>query len=126
MPSGGVKGMARWEQGAQERLKKAALELFLERGFDQTTVPQITARAGLTTRTFFRHFADKREVLFAGEEVIPALVADLIAQAPAELAPLAVIRRGLATVATTIFEGRRDYLRQRRIVIDSDDGLRER
>jgi AcrR family transcriptional regulator len=60
------RGMGRWEPNARGRLERAALELYLERGFDQTTVAQIAARAGLTERTFFRHFADKREVLFAG------------------------------------------------------------
>ena len=57
--------MGRWEPDARDRLERAALELFVEHGFDPVTVPEITARAGLTTRTFFRHFADKREVLFA-------------------------------------------------------------
>lgn len=118
--------MGRWESGARDRLERAALELFLERGFDQTTVPQITARAGLTTRTFFRHFADKREVLFAGEDAIPALVADLITQAPASMEPMEVITRGFQTIAPTRFQNRLDYLRKRRKVIDSNEGLRER
>jgi len=61
------------------------MELFTEQGFAETTVPQITARAGLTTRTFFRHFTDKREVLFAGEEELPVLVARLAAEAPSAL-----------------------------------------
>ena len=59
--------MSRWQPDTRERLEKAALELFAEQGFAATTVPQITARAGLTTRTFFRHFADKRDVLFLRE-----------------------------------------------------------
>src|SRR5207237_628528 len=58
--------MGRWEPGAAGRLRAAAMELYVERGFDQTTVADIAERAGLTARTFFRHFADKREVLFAG------------------------------------------------------------
>ena len=118
--------MSRWEPNARERLERAALELFLERGFAETTVPQITARAGLTTRTFFRHFADKREVLFAGEEELPALVARLMADAPASLGPMMVIVQGLETVAATRFEGRREYVRTRRSIIRSDEGLRER
>ena len=118
--------MSRWEPGARDRLERAALDLFLERGFDQTTVPQITARAGLTTRTFFRHFADKREVLFAGEDVVPALVAELIAHAPASMGPMEVIRWGFQTIATTLFQDRIDFLRKRRAVIDSNEGLRER
>ena len=118
--------MSRWEPNARERLERAALELFVERGFAETTVPQITARAGLTTRTFFRHFADKREVLFAGEEELPALVARLMADAPASLGPMMVIVQGLETVAATRFEGRREYVRTRRSIIRSDEGLRER
>ena len=118
--------MSRWRPNARERLESAALELFVEQGFAETTVPQITARAGLTTRTFFRHFADKREVLFTVEEEFPALVARLMADAPASLGPMMVIARGLETVAATRFEGLHEYLRTRRSVIQSDEGLRER
>ena len=60
------RGMTRWEPNARGRLERAALELYGERGFEQTTVAEIAERAGLTERTFFRHFADKREVLFCG------------------------------------------------------------
>lgn len=118
--------MSRWKPNARERLERAALELFVEQGFAGTTVPQITARAGLTTRTFFRYFADKREVLFASEEEFPALVARVMAQAPASLSPMMVIVQGFETVAVTLFEGRREELRTRRAVIQSDEGLRER
>ncbi len=118
--------MSRWEPNARERLEHAALELFVEVGFAEATVPQITARAGLTTRTFFRHFADKREVLFAAEGELPALVARLVSEAPLALTPLALIERGLQTVAVTRFEGNLDYLRTRRAVIQADEGLRER
>nr|MBF6594221.1 TetR family transcriptional regulator [Thermaceae bacterium] len=103
-----------------------ALELFLEQGFAQTTVPQIAARAGLTTRTFFRHFADKREVLFAYEEDLPALVEKLMADIPATRSPMAVVASGLSTLAMTVFEGQIGYLRTRRAVINADEGLRER
>jgi len=118
--------MGRWQPNARGRLERAAVELFAEQGFAATTVPQITARAGLTTRTFFRHFADKREVLFAGDEELPALVARLVADAPAALGPMLVIAHGLETIAATTFEGRLEYLRLRRAVIQADDGLRER
>ncbi len=118
--------MSRWQPNARDRLERAAFELFVEQGFAETTVPQITARAGLTTRTFFRHFADKREVLFAGEEELPALVARLMADAPASLGPMMVIFQGLETFAATRFEGRREYLRTRRAVVQADEGLRER
>lgn len=118
--------MSRWQPNARDRLERAALELFIELGFAETTVPQITARAGLTTRTFFRHFADKREVLFLWEEELPALVARLMAEAPASLGPMKVIGQGLETVAATRFEGQLGYLRTRRAVIQADEGLRER
>ena len=118
--------MSRWEPGAGERLERAALELFTELGFAETTVPQITARAGLTTRTFFRHFNDKREVLFAVERGLPALVATLMAQAPPHLGPVELTAWGLGEVATTRFVGQHDYLKLRRAVIRSDDGLQER
>lgn len=118
--------VARWEPNARERLERAALELFVEVGFAEATVPQITARAGLTTRTFFRHFADKREVLFAVEAELPALVARLMAEAPTSLPPMMLIERGLHAVAVTRFEKNLDYLRTRRAVIRADTGLQER
>jgi AcrR family transcriptional regulator len=118
--------MSRWKPDARGRLARAAIELFTEQGFAATTVPQIAARAGLTTRTFFRHFADKREVLFAGDEELPALVARLVADAPAALGPLPVIAYGLEAVAATWPAGQRAYLRARRAVIRADAGLRER
>jgi AcrR family transcriptional regulator len=118
--------MSRWEPNARDRLERAAVELFIDQGFAETTVPQITARAGLTTRTFFRHFADKRAVLFAGDEELPALVAQLVAEAPASLSPMMLIAYALETVAATRFEGQRAYLRTRRAVIQGDEGLRER
>ena len=118
--------MSRWDPDARERLERAALDLFVEQGFANTTVPQITARAGLTTRTFFRHFADKREVLFAYEEDLPARIATLMAGAPAPQGPLELIAHGLKTIAGTQFEGRLAYLRTHRSVVQSDEGLRER
>jgi len=102
------------------------MELFHEQGFADTTVPQITARAGLTTRTFFRHFTDKREVLFAFESQLPAIVAEVLRDAPSELSPLEVIGVALERVATERLDGARDYLTAQRAVIQSDDGLRER
>jgi AcrR family transcriptional regulator len=117
--------VGRWPPDARERLERAAIELFAQQGFAATTVPQITARAGLTTRTFFRHFADKREVLFGGDE-IPAFASRLMAEAPPSLDPVTLIVGGLKTVAETRFEGRREEIRERRDIIRSDQGLRER
>jgi len=98
--------MSRWRPGAQQRLAAAALELFTEQGFANTTVPQITARAGLTTRTFFRHFADKREVLFEAGGDMPALIRAQMAAAPPGLDPMTLIEAGLREVAST---GSKDY-----------------
>jgi AcrR family transcriptional regulator len=121
-----VDPVSRWRPDARERLERAALELFAEQGFAATTVPQITARAGLTTRTFFRHYADKREVLFAGENELPMMARRMVVEAPAEVEPLALIVGALQTVVETRFEGRRADLRQRREIVRSDPGLGER
>src|ERR1700759_2830499 len=74
--------MGRWEPDARGRLAKAAMALYAEQGFEQTTVAEIAARAGLTERTFFRHFADKREVLFYGMEMIRDLLGRAVASGP--------------------------------------------
>ncbi|OLF16987.1 TetR/AcrR family transcriptional regulator [Actinophytocola xanthii] len=118
--------MGRWRPDARERLQQAAFELFAEQGFAATTVPEITTRAGLTTRTFFRHFADKREVFFADEVEMPKVVATLMAEAPASATPMALILEGMRPLVETRFEGRKEVLRQRRELLRSDDGLRER
>src|ERR1700744_3611774 len=117
--------MSRWQPGAQQRLKRAALELFAEQGFAATTVPEITARAGLTTRTVFRHFADKREVLFGGDE-IPTLAEGLMAGAPPSLAPVTGVVEALQNVAEPGFEPQREEIRAQQAIIRSDEGLRER
>ena len=79
--------MGRWEPDSRGRLQEAALALFSEHGFDQTTAAEIAARAGLTERTFFRHFADKREVLFGGSEVLQERIVSDVAAAPASMGP---------------------------------------
>jgi AcrR family transcriptional regulator len=117
--------VTRWAPDARGRLQRAAVELFGEQGFAATTVPQIAARAGLTTRTFFRHFADKREVLFSGDE-IPEYGAELMRSAPADLDPLSLIAQQLRIVAESTFEGSRAEVRQVRAIIESDEALRER
>jgi AcrR family transcriptional regulator len=87
--------MARWEPGAPQRLVVAAVDLFTEQGYDATTVAQIVERAGVTKSTFFRHFADKREVLVAGQEALSTLLAEGIAGAPVGAAPLEAVAAGL-------------------------------
>src|SRR5690242_17470897 len=92
--------MARWEPGARERLVVAAVELFSEQGYDETTVAQIAERAGVTKSTFFRHFPDKRELLVAGQETLSRLLAEGIAEAPAGATPLEAVAAGLDRAST--------------------------
>jgi AcrR family transcriptional regulator len=87
--------MARWEPGAKQRLVVAAVDLFIDQGYDATTVAQIAERAGVTKSTFFRHFADKRELLVAGQESLSRLLAERIAAAPADASPLEAVAAGL-------------------------------
>jgi AcrR family transcriptional regulator len=117
--------VGRWKPDARERLISAAVELFSEQGFAATTVPQITERAGLTTRTFFRHFADKREVLF-GHEDAPAQARAFLAQAPPGMSTAEFIAWGLGLMARERFDGHRDELRVIQALIDSDESLQER
>ncbi len=90
--------MPRWEPQARDRLRDAALELFLAHGFDNVTVAQITERAGLTRRTFSRYFADKRDVLFAGSEELPVALADAVGRADPALSPFEAMLSALAEV----------------------------
>ncbi len=115
--------MSRWEPDPRGRLMQAALELYAERGFDQTTVAEIAERAGLTERTFFRHFADKREVLFSGE--VDDLVLNALADAPPSATPMEAVA-GALEAAGGLLEERRDLVRQRQAVIAASPGLRER
>ncbi len=118
--------MGRWQPDGRGRLQEAALALYSERGFDQTTAAQIAARAGLTERTFFRHFADKREVLFGGSALLQERIVAGVAGAPPEDGPLDAVACGLATGAALLGEFRRDLSRQRQAVIAANPELRER
>jgi AcrR family transcriptional regulator len=117
--------MGRWEPDARGRLEQAALQLFGERGFDSTTVAEIAARAGLTERTFFRHFADKRDVLFGGAGALQELLVSAVADAPASAAPLEAVAAGLEGAAH-LLQQRRDFARQRQAVIVANAELQER
>src|SRR5215471_3367257 len=90
-----IGGMGRWEPNARGRLEQAALELYVERGFAQTTVAEIAERAGLTERTFFRHFADKREVLFAGADNLQEFLVSAVAGAPDSVPPIEAVAAAL-------------------------------
>src|ERR1700710_505998 len=99
--------MGRWQPDAQGRLQHAAMELFTEQGYDRTTVADIAGRAGLTERTFFRHFADKREVLFAGQDRFVALIVDSLTAAPTDLSPLDAVVTGLTATTEWFYDERR-------------------
>src|SRR6478736_5183412 len=103
-----IVGMGRWEPNARGRLEQAALELYVERGYEQTTVAEVAERAGLTERTFFRHYADKREVLFDGSGMLQELFAEAVAEAPESAAPIDAVAAGLDAVSTA-FTGRRGH-----------------
>jgi AcrR family transcriptional regulator len=118
--------MGRWEPNARGRLEQAALELYRERGFESTTVAEIAERAGLTERTFFRHYADKREVLFGGAGMLQEMLVGKVTEAPAGASALEAITGALVAVAAEIFEERREFARQRQAIIAANAELRER
>jgi AcrR family transcriptional regulator len=118
--------MARWQPGTRERLQVAALELFTTRGFEQTTATEIAAAAGVTERTFFRHFADKREVLFDGQDLLVEAFLAGVEKAPADAPPLELVTAALAGTAGFFTAERRPWSRTRQAVIDRNPGLQER
>lgn len=115
--------MPRWEPDARERLVVAALNLFAEQGYDETTVAQIAERAGLTKSTFHRHFPDKRDVLAAGQETLCRLLAEGITEAPAEAGPLDAIAEGLRRAAVAF---RPEIAAQVQTVVAANAELQER
>jgi AcrR family transcriptional regulator len=117
--------MPRNGEEVHRRLQQAALELFCERGYDQTTAVEIAALAEVTERTFFRHFADKREVLFGGADDLRAVLVEKILQAPDIVEPLQVVTRVLAEFNWESLESR-DFQRQRHALIAANPELLER
>ena len=117
--------MPRNGEPARRRLQQAAVELFCERGYDQTTTAEIAARAGVTERTFFRHFPDKREVLFDGQAILRAALTGAIAKAPATFQPLEVLYSVFRSVEQ-LLEDNRPFSLPRQQVIDSTPALQER
>jgi AcrR family transcriptional regulator len=118
--------MGRWQPDANKRLALAALDLFAERGYENTTVTEIAERAGLTKSTFFRHFPDKREVL-SGGDTMPRLLAEGIAAAPAQAGPLEAIAHAFDVAGQQVFVAvTRDFGVRRRAVIAASAELQER
>src|ERR1700731_1654675 len=116
--------MGRWQPDARARLQAAAMALYGERGYDQTTVAEIAERAGLTKRTFFRYFTDKREVLFWGSAVLQEEMVAAIEAAPAPTTALGLIGAALDAAAVR-FEEVREFARPRHRIIASSPELRE-
>ena len=116
--------MSRWQPGAGDRLIRAAMELFVEQGYDATTVADIAERAGVTARTFFRHFADKREVLFAGSSRFEAHVVGALDAAPGAAPPLQAVAAAFDAVGEVLVD--RTWAAHRHAVITSHAELRER
>jgi AcrR family transcriptional regulator len=117
--------MTRWKPDAAGRLIKAAITLFDQQGYDETTVAEIAESAGLTKRTFFRHFADKREVLFQGSEQLEHIWVDGVAAAPADAGALEAVMAGLEPV-TAMFTERHAFAQIRTRIIAANPELQER
>jgi AcrR family transcriptional regulator len=118
--------MARWQGGTFERLQGAALELFAKNGFDETTAAQIAEAAGVTERTFYRHFSDKREVLFAGSELLVEDFRKGIQDAPEGASAFEMVESALGAITIYFSDVRRPYSRQRQQIIQANPALEER
>ena len=117
--------VGRWEPDARGRLMAAAIELYADGGFEQTTVADLAARAGVSERTFFRHFTDKREVLFDGSATLQRMVLEAIAAAPPELPPVDVVA-GAFIAAAPLLESRGEFAPRRANAIATNPSLQER
>jgi AcrR family transcriptional regulator len=118
--------VGRWAPDARERLQDAALALFSENGYEATTVAQIAERANLNRATFFRHFADKREILFGGEDVLGALFADTIRQAPDDADVSECLASALKAADAVMTPEQRRRAAQRRKIAEASVEVRER
>ena len=119
-------GMGRWQPGARERLLVAAVDLFTEKGYDDTTVAEIAARAGVTRSTFFRHFPDKRELLAAGQDTLSRLLADGVAAAAPLATPLEAVAAGLERASNEIGPRNREIGPRLRAAVAANAELQER
>jgi AcrR family transcriptional regulator len=117
--------MPRWDPCAEDRLREAALELFLEHGYENVTVAEITERAGLTRRSFSRYFADKRDVLFAGSDQLPVVLAGAVRNADDALSSFEALLTALVDVADGL-AGSAPLAAKRRAVVRASPELQER
>ncbi|GIH20526.1 TetR/AcrR family transcriptional regulator [Rugosimonospora africana] len=117
--------MPRWDPRAEDRLREAALELFLKHGYENVTVAQITERAGLTRRSFSRYFTDKRDVLFTGSEQLPAALARSVRHADSTLSPFGALLTALMDISSVLAD-QAPLAAQRRAVVRASPELQER
>ena len=117
--------VSRWAPDARERLETAALDLFVENGYDETTVAQIADRAGLNRATFFRHFAEKREVLFGGEEVLAGLFGDAIRGTSPDATLTECLQAALAAAGAAMTPQQRAKAAQRVLVVAANSEVQE-
>src|ERR1700729_2137088 len=117
--------MSRWQPNARGRLEQAAYELFLDQGYERTTVADIAKRAGLTERTFFRHYADKREVLFGGSATLHDELLRALDEAPPTLPTIEAVRIAVEAIAA-FMHGRRALSRERQRIVVAHADLQER
>jgi AcrR family transcriptional regulator len=118
--------VSRWAPDARERLETAALDLFVENGYEETTVAQIADRAGLNRATFFRHFADKREVLFGGEDLLAGLLGDAIRGASPDAAVTECLRAAFVAAGAAMTPQQRARAAQRVLVVAANTEVQER
>jgi AcrR family transcriptional regulator len=118
--------VSRWAPDARERLETAALDLFVENGYEETTVAQIADRAHLNRATFFRHFADKREVLFGGEDLLAGLFGDAIRAASPEATPTECLRAAFTAAGAAMTPRQRAKAAQRVLVLAGNAEVQER
>jgi len=118
--------MSRWAPNTRARLESAALDLFVQNGYEETTVAQITDRAGVNRATFFRHFADKREVLFGGEDLLAELFADGVRAAPPDSTLIDCLHAALAAAGVAMTPQQRIMAAQRVLVVAANTEVQER
>jgi len=118
--------MGRWEPGARQRLVLAAVDLFTEQGYDETTVAQIAERAGVTKSTFFRHFPDKRELLVAGQESMCRLLSEGIAEAPDGASPMVAVAAALERASSMMGPDNRELGPRIKAAVAASTELQER
>ncbi|CAN5191386.1 TetR family transcriptional regulator [soil metagenome] len=117
--------MVRWEPDTRERLREAALDLYTAKGFDETTVTEIAQAAGVTERTFFRHYADKREVLFGGSAQLQREFVEGV-RAAEDGTPLDMVTSAVLAGVAYFPEERRAYSRRRQALLAANPELLER